>query len=182
MKNIDTLDAGTTPAPQTAVDDDPEIVLQSQEDARETAAIAERDVLGELNELQAALDALKNVPAEAPDANVAAAEAAAKQAKNRVAAKPDANRKYVRIADLDTTGKIPRQQADLAKILTESMDIGKEWSEAEVFSLVEESASEYPSLANSKQAPSYLFRYYRSLKADGKRGGFIARGFLQQIG
>jgi hypothetical protein len=174
MKNTDTLDAGATPAPQIAVDDDPEIVLQSQEDARETAAIAERDVLGELSELQTALGELMNAPPEATPATVVA--------KNHVAAKPDTNRKYVRLATLNTTGKIPQQQADLAKILAESMDIGKEWSEAEVFSLVEESANEYPSLANSKQAPSYLFRYYRSLKADGKRGGFIARGFLQQIG
>ena len=59
------------------------------------------------------------------------------------------------------------------------MDLDVEWTEEEVFELVKDSAKEHESLRKSKQDPTYLFRYYRGLKNDGKHAGFIARGFLR---
>ena len=40
---------------------------------------------------------------------------------------------------------------------------------------------DYPSLFKSTQDVTYLFRYYRGLKNDGKHAGFIARDFLRMI-
>lgn len=99
--------------------------------------------------------------------------------KNQKPGKADPNRKYTRIGELKTWGKVPQQQADLAAIMAESMDVDAEWTEEELFDLVATSAKEYASLRNSKQDPTYLFRYYRGLKNDGKHAGFIARGFLR---
>ena len=63
--------------------------------------------------------------------------------------------------------------------MAESMDVGSEWTEEELFDLIVTGAKEYASLRNSTQDPTYLFRYYRGLKNDGKHAGFIARGFLR---
>ena len=101
--------------------------------------------------------------------------------KNQKPGKADPNRKYTRIGELKTWGKVPQQQADLAAIMAESMDVDAEWTEEELFDLVATSAKEYASLRNSKQDPTYLFRYYRGLKNDGKHAGFIARGFLRML-
>ena len=95
--------------------------------------------------------------------------------------KPKPDRKYVRLDKLQTFGKVPRQQADLAAILAESMDVGVEWTEAEVFELIKDSVKEYDSLRNSRMHATYLFAYYRGLKNDGTHAGFIARGFLRQV-
>ena len=101
--------------------------------------------------------------------------------KNQKPGKADPNRKYTRIGELKTWGKVPQQQADLAAIMAESMDVDAEWTEEELFDLITSSAKEYASLRNSKQDPTYLFRYYRGLKNDGVHAGFIARGFLRMV-
>ncbi len=101
--------------------------------------------------------------------------------KNQKPGKADPNRKYTRIGELKTWGKVPQQQADLAAIMAESMDVDAEWTEEELFDLVATSAKEYASLRNSKQDPTYLFRYYRGLKNDGKHAGFVARNFLRMV-
>lgn len=90
--------------------------------------------------------------------------------------------KYVLLSrSLDSWGKIPQQQADLAKILTSNFEPGVEIPEAELFKALEENKHKFPSLANSRQEVTYLFRYYRGLRLDGKHAGFVARGFLKQV-
>ena len=102
--------------------------------------------------------------------------------KNQKPGKANASRKYVLLdKELKSWGKVPQQQADLAAIMAESMEVGSEWTEEELFDLVATSAKEYASLHNSKQDPTYLFRYYRGLKNDGVHAGFIARGFLRMV-
>jgi hypothetical protein len=101
--------------------------------------------------------------------------------KNQKPGKANADRKYTRVGEFKTFGKVPQQQADLAAIMVESMDVDAEWTEEELFDLVTTSAKEYASLRNSKQDPTYLFRYYRGLKNDGVHAGFIARGFLRMV-
>ena len=93
--------------------------------------------------------------------------------------KGDPSRKYERLGELKTWGKVPRQQADLAAIIAESVEVGAEWSEEELFDLIVSGAKDYASLRNSKMSATYLFQYYRGLKNDGVHAGFIARGFLR---
>ena len=100
--------------------------------------------------------------------------------KNQKPGKANASRKYVLLdKELKSWGKVPQQQADIAKLLGVNMEVGKEYTEAEVFDMLMEKSAEYNSLLGSKQDPTYLFRYYRGLKNDGKHAGFIARGFLR---
>lgn len=89
--------------------------------------------------------------------------------------------KYTRLSvTLANWGKIPQQQADLAKILSNNMALGQEYTEAEVFGFLQEERLKYSSLATSKQDVTYLFRYYRGLSnKDGKHAGFISRNFLR---
>ena len=102
--------------------------------------------------------------------------------KNQKPGKANASRKYVLLdKELKSWGKVPQQQADIAAIMSESMDVGSEWTEEELFDLVATSAKEYASLRNSTQDPTYLFRYYRGLKNDGKHAGLIARNFLRMV-
>lgn len=93
--------------------------------------------------------------------------------------KGDPSRKYERLGELKTWGKVPQQQADLAAIIAESVEVGAEWSEEELFDLIVSGAKDYASLRNSKMSATYLFQYYRGLKNDGVHAGFIARGFLR---
>jgi hypothetical protein len=103
--------------------------------------------------------------------------------KNHRPGKPQAGRKYVLLSkSLSSWGRIPQQQADLAKTLVGNLEVGKEYGEAEVFDILMEKAVEHASIRGSIQDPTYLFRYYRGLKNDGKRAGFIARNFLRVIG
>jgi len=103
--------------------------------------------------------------------------------KNQVPGKPQVGRKYVLLSkSLSSWGRVPQQQADLAKVLSNNMEVGKEYSEAEVFDVLQEQAVLYPSVERSVQDPTYLFRYYRGLKNDGKRAGFVARNFIRVIG
>ena len=100
--------------------------------------------------------------------------------KNQKPGKANASRKYVLLdKELKSWGKVPQQQADLAAIMAESMEVGKEYTKAEVFDMLMEKSAEYNSLLGSKQDPTYLFRYYRGLKNDGKHAGFVARNFLR---
>ena len=120
----------------------------------------------ELEELQRRLTELKN-PAK----------------KNHKPGKPAAGRKYVLLTNkLADWGKVPQQQRDLAAILAGAMKVGQEYSEAEVFDAVIDGAGDYQSIGNAVQDPTYLFRYYRGLKNDGKHAGFIARNFIRQVG
>ncbi len=103
--------------------------------------------------------------------------------KNHKPGKPQAGRKYVLLANkLNSWGKVPDQQRDIAKVMVNNMEVGKEYTEAEVFELMNEQAVMYPSVANSVQDPTYLFRYYRGLKNDGKHAGFVGRDFIRVIG
>jgi len=100
--------------------------------------------------------------------------------KNQRPGKANAGRKYILLSkELKSWGKVPQQQADIAKLLSKNMEVGKEYAESEVFDMLMEKSAEYNSLLGSKQDPTYLFRYYRGLKNDQKHAGFIARGFLQ---
>jgi len=132
-------------------------------------------ILAEVARLQEELEALKNGGAS----TTVEVKKESNVKKNQKPGKADPNRKYVRLGEFKTWGSVPQQQLDLAKILAESMDLGAEWTEEEVFELVKDSAKEHESLRKSKQDPTYLFRYYRGLKNDGKHAGFIARGFLR---
>ena len=70
---------------------------------------------------------------------------------------------------------------DIAKILADNFEVGKEYGEAEVFDVLMDKSSEFVSLANSRQDPTYLFRYYRGLGNDGKHAGLVARDFIRVI-
>ena len=132
-------------------------------------------ILAEVARLQDELEALKNGGAP----TIAKKEGGSNVKKGSKVSKGRANVKYERLGEFKAWGKVPQQQADLAAIITESVEVGAEWNEEELFDLVTTSAKEYASLRNSKQDPTYLFRYYRGLKNDGKHAGFIARGFLR---
>jgi hypothetical protein len=142
----------------------------------------EEMVLAEVARLQAELELLKNGGAkkEKSGASTTATKEDAVK-KNHKPGKADPNRKYVRVGEFKAFGKVPEQQKDLAAIMSESMEIGAEWTEEELFSLITDSVKEYASLRNSKQDPTYLFRYYRGLKNDGKHAGFIARNFIRMF-
>jgi hypothetical protein len=101
-----------------------------------------------------------------------------KQPKNKVAGKPGKNKYVLLTKQFQAWGKVPQQQADIAAILTQNMEVGKEYGEAEVFSMLVDGSGDYPSLSRSVQDPTYLFRYYRGLKNDGKHAGLIARKLL----
>lgn len=119
---------------------------------------------------------------EAKDREESEVTATLEVAKNKRPGNPKEGRKYVRLGSLATYGKVPQQQMDIARILTENMEVGKEYTEAEVFNFLVDGCGEYNSLYTSKQDVTYLFRYYRGLNLkDGKHYGFIKRGFLRQI-
>ena len=110
--------------------------------------------------------------------------AAAKQEeaskKNQRVSKVTAGRKYELLSEkLALWGNVPQQQKDLAHLLASYLEMGMVFTEEEVFDYITKHANEYPSLAASKQDPTYLFRYYRGLKNDGKYAGFIARNFIR---
>ena len=150
------IDASIEEARDAAVDDDYAAMARLGDIAAKTQ---------ELKELQRRLSALKNPPK-----------------KNQRPGKPTTGRKYVLLSDkLANWGKVPQQQQDLAAILTGALKVGQEYSEAEVFDALVDGAGEYKSIANAVQDPTYLFRYYRGLKNDGKRAGFVARNFIRQI-
>ena len=93
---------------------------------------------------------------------------------------PKAGREYVLLTkEMSMIGKVPQQQADLAKLIASCFDVGSKIPESLLFATIEEKSVDYPSLANAKQDPTYVFTYYRGLSnKDQKHAGFIARGFL----
>lgn len=118
-------------------------------------------------DLQAELEKLKN----------------GKGPKNHVEGKAS-NKSFVRMTKFVQNPlwpKIPGQQEDLADILSRNMVVGKQYSEAEIFKFLNEEYGDYPRLANSVQHVTYLFRYYRGLKAEGSHAGFLARKFLRAV-
>ncbi len=138
----------------------------------------EAKVLAEVARLQAELDALKNGGAS----TTVSSKGGSNVKKNQKPGKANASRKYVLLdKELKSWGKVPQQQADIAKLLGANMSVGKEYTEAEVFNMLMEKSAEYNSLLGSKQDPTYLFRYYRGLKNDGKHAGLIARNFLRMV-
>ena len=150
-------------------------------------AVSDEEVLAELKSARAELAALQSAKATkvAPSTEAKAINTGGSSVKkNHKEVKANPARKYVRLGTLKTLkmfGKIPQQQADLAAILAESMDVGAEWTEAEVFELLKDSVKDYESLRRSVMHVTYLFAYYRGLKNDGIHAGFIARDFLRQI-
>lgn len=104
-------------------------------------------------------------------------------AKNKRPVNPDPGRKYVLLSKtLESWGRVPQQQRDIAMLLSQLMTVNQEYTEAEVFAAVTDYACEFDSIRKSVQHPTYLFAYYRGLKNDGKHAGFVARNFLRQIG
>lgn len=138
---------------------------QVAENATKKEETMSQDVLMEqLKALQARLDAISGGGVK----------------KNQKPGKADPNRKYVLLSKkMKEWGNIPQQQADLADLLSKNMEVGKEYTEPEVFNILIDGAGEYQSLYKSVQDVTYLFRYYRGLKNDGKRGSFVARDFLR---
>lgn len=100
--------------------------------------------------------------------------------KNQVYQKPMAV-KYVRVEAFKRVGTIPAQQSALAAILDAQMVVGEEYTEEQVFEFLMNGRGAYHALAASKQSVTYLLRYYRGLRSDGKRAGFIARGYLRVL-
>ena len=81
-----------------------------------------------------------------------------------------------------TFGKVPRQQEEIARLISSSFEVGKPFGEPELFERLNEFAPMYHSLSTSVQSPTYLFRYYRGLdKKNGRHLGFIQRGFLRAV-
>ena len=163
-----------------------ELVFEEVDDTKLEEQIKEKEmtedekILAEVARLQAELEALKNGDKKSGGApTTTKKEGGSNVKKNQKPGKADATRKYERLGEFKAWGKVPQQQADLAAIITESVDLGAEWTEEELFDLVSTGAKDYASLRNSKQDPTYLFRYYRGLKNDGKHAGFVARGFLR---
>lgn len=102
--------------------------------------------------------------------------------KNKRPGKADPTRKYKLLSSsLESWGRIPQQQADIATLLTKNMVVGTAYTEKEVFDIIVDGVGEYPSLYGSTQDPTYLFRYYRGLKNDGKHAGFVSRNFIQEV-
>ena len=92
--------------------------------------------------------------------------------KNQVPGKPG-DKVYIRIGEF--SGKAPRQQQNLAAILTFEMPLGEKFTESQVFEILNKHVESYESLRTSLQDVTYLFRYYRGLKPTG----FTSRDFLR---
>jgi hypothetical protein len=161
------------------------------------ADMTKEEALARIAELEQLLLASKegekveeNDDAAAFVAGVALGEAASVQLpalavgvpKGHLPSKPHAGRTYTRLGTKLLGGLcIPQQQADLATILIQGMELGVPYSEEYVFGYITEHAREYASL-RGVQDPCYVFRYYRGLVKAPKHYGFIARKFLRQIG
>ena len=145
-------------------------------------AMTDEQLLARAAELQSQVDALRveelNEEAQAKEGKVKEG----KVKKNQKPGKASATRKYVLLSkELKSWGKVPQQQADIARLLAGNIEVGKEVTEGELFDLLQEKAADFASLAISKQDPTYLFRHYRGLKNDGKHAGFIARDFVRVV-
>ena len=155
------------------------------EDRYLVGARVDEDLERQLAELKAKLaDAVAKLgTAEEKEEEVEEVKVANGVKKNHVPSKPNPNRKYVLLdRKMKDWGRVPQQQRDISQILSNCMEVGKPYSEAEVFGMLADWAPTYESLRTSVQDPTWLFRLYRGLKNDGKRAGFLARDFVRVIG
>jgi hypothetical protein len=152
----------------------------------EKTVVATDELLKKIEEMEARIVELNKPATKVAEKKVQSEkkEAIVKVAKNHKPGKPSAGRKYVLLDKvLKNWGKVPQQQADIAKVLSDNLEVGKEYTEGEVFDVLIEKTADVPSIAGSKQDPTYLFRYYRGLgNTDGKHAGFVARDFIRVIG
>ena len=166
-----------------------EVTILGQNPVVESVEVKEDDVekqkiLAEINQLEAQI-ALKKAGALPPsEPSKVAAPKAGNVGKGARAVKAKVGRMYVLLTkQLDLTGKVPQQQADLADILAKTLEVGVPTEESAVFEAVTRLAVKYPQLAGSTMHPTYLLAYYRGYdKKDGKHYGFIKRNFIRVIG
>ena len=146
--------------------------------------ISDSDVLEQVRALKARILAL-TAGQESADSGTSDPEPAASSTdappKNHLPQKPSTAKYVLLTENLASWGRVPQQQADVADILARSFPLNEPVSEADVFEAVTLLAKHYPALAKSRQHPTYVFKYYRGLKNDGKHAGFVARGFLKQV-
>ena len=157
--------------------DESQVIPPVEEPEPETTVYYELGKLGihyQLEELKRKIEEMKNL---------ASGATTTKGPKNQVPGKPSAGRKYVILSkSLAAWGKVPTQQKEVADLILKYLPVGQEIPETTLFDTLQEHAHEFTSLARSRQDPTYLFRYYRGLKNEGKHAGYIARNFIQQIG
>ena len=175
VENIEEVDSEGEAVEDINVVEDAELQAELN---RLKAELREAKMQAEINQLRKELAEVKEAR-QTPVTQVVAKETAKK---NQKPGKPDPNRKYILMCKtMPNWGKIPQQQADVADILSKNMEVGTEYSEVEVFNMLINNGVEYPSIAKSVQDPTYLFRFYRGLKNDSQRGGYIARNFLRMV-
>ena len=185
---------GQEPVAEVQVQEPAEPVAEVQEPAaQEPAEPTQAELLAKLRELQAQLAASKAPPNEpkelsdeeaflmVPKPGPTLVPAGGKPAKNHVDSKPGTSRYKLLSKSLASWGKVPAQQAAIADILAKHFEPGVEVPESDLFAKLVECRDNYPSLKQSKQSVTYLFRYYRGLKHEGNHCGFIGRNFLQKV-
>ena len=140
-----------------------------------------KQVMEMLAKVTAELEAMKSIKEAAVDRAIKAASDQAK--KNHKGIKPKPGRMYVRLTDsLNMSGKVPQQQADIAKLIIKNTKLLEPFTEEYLFDFLIDQCGEYASLCKSVQHPTWLFAYYRGLdKKNMLHFGYIKRGFLRQI-
>lgn len=137
------------------------------------SGVTNEELMAQINALKAEL-AAKDITKKA--ANIVTVQ------KNKRVGVASPTRKYVLLSkSLANWGKVPQQQADIATLLLNNMAVGVAYTEADVFNALIDGSGDYPSLTGSVQDVTYLFKYYRGLKNDGKHAGFIGRDFIKVI-
>jgi hypothetical protein len=151
-------------------------------------------IMAELARLQAELAKLQAAPqvdAEAEDWAAALGGSAAKaevvgkvDSRGRKAVGAKSGRTYQRLsAALADWGKVPQQQADLAKLFAEACEVGKAVSEEALYAYLTSNGDRFESLRKSTMSATYLWSYYRSFsKKDQVHGSFIRRNYLRMNG
>ncbi len=118
---------------------------------------------------------------QTPEPTTAAPVTGVSIPKNHKEGKPKGVKYVLLSKSLASWGKIPQQQADLAKIISGAFELNVPFTDAELFAVLKENSGKFPSIAKSVQDPTYLFRYYRGLKTTATHGGFLGRGFLREV-
>ena len=119
-------------------------------------------------------------------------ELSAKVAEMSSKSKPSGNVKlntanvFMCTGQLDCKGAIPKQQDDIATVLTTYMDEGTAYSEAEMLDFLEVAAPQLPSLSQSKQPLIRLLRYYTTTPINApsrpNHWNLIDRGLIVKVG
>lgn len=160
------------------------VALMAEANLEQMAVATEKENNMETTMATAKLETAKEQELAALRARLAeltAAEpkAADKPKKNQVPGKPT-DKKYVLLTKkFENWGTVPQQQLDLSTILIRGMEIGVEYTEKDIFNMLIDGCGDFPSLCKSKQDVTYLFRYYRGLKNDGKYAGLIGRNLIR---